>query len=79
MRVMFSGRRVLVLTASALVLAITFAFAAAAASAHRGRRFHFRAPAHYLALGDSVAFGYVPPNAVPAPNYNNPRSFVGYP
>ena len=83
MRVMFiTGRRVLVLTASALVLAIAFAFAAAAASAHPGHRFHgfhFRAPARYLALGDSVAFGYVPPNAVPAPNYANPRSFVGYP
>ena len=33
----------------------------------------------YLALGDSVAFGYVPPQAVPAPNYLDPRSFVGYP
>jgi lysophospholipase L1-like esterase len=33
----------------------------------------------YLALGDSVAFGYVPPNAVPAPNYLDPSSFVGYP
>jgi lysophospholipase L1-like esterase len=33
----------------------------------------------YLALGDSVAFGYVPPNAVPAPNYNDAHSFVGYP
>ena len=33
----------------------------------------------YLALGDSVAFGYVPPEAVPAPNYSDPRSFVGYP
>ncbi len=33
----------------------------------------------YLALGDSVAFGYVPPEAVPAPNYYDPRSFVGYP
>ena len=33
----------------------------------------------YLALGDSVAFGYVPPQAVPAPNYSDPRSFVGYP
>lgn len=33
----------------------------------------------YLALGDSVAFGYVPPNAVPAPNYFDPSSFVGYP
>jgi lysophospholipase L1-like esterase len=33
----------------------------------------------YLALGDSVAFGYVPPEATPAPNYFDPRSFVGYP
>jgi lysophospholipase L1-like esterase len=33
----------------------------------------------YLALGDSVAFGYVPPQAVPAPNYFDARSFVGYP
>jgi len=33
----------------------------------------------YLALGDSVAFGYVPQNAVPAPNYFDPSSFVGYP
>jgi len=33
----------------------------------------------YLALGDSVAFGYVPPQAVPAPDYNDPSSFVGYP
>jgi lysophospholipase L1-like esterase len=33
----------------------------------------------YLALGDSVAFGYVPPNAVPAPNYLVAHSFVGYP
>jgi len=33
----------------------------------------------YLALGDSVAFGYVPPNAVPAPTYLDAHSFVGYP
>jgi len=33
----------------------------------------------YLALGDSVAFGYVPSNASPAPNYFDPSSFVGYP
>jgi lysophospholipase L1-like esterase len=33
----------------------------------------------YLALGDSVAFGYVPPQAVPAPDYFDPGSFVGYP
>ena len=33
----------------------------------------------HLALGDSVAFGYVPPQAVPAPNYPSAHSFVGYP
>jgi lysophospholipase L1-like esterase len=80
MRAMFSaGRRVPVLTASVLVLAITLAFAAGAASAKpaHGKRFRPRGP--YLALGDSVAFGYVPPNAVPGPNYEHPRSFVGYP
>jgi lysophospholipase L1-like esterase len=33
----------------------------------------------YLALGDSVAFGYVPPQAVPAPDYADASSFVGYP
>jgi lysophospholipase L1-like esterase len=33
----------------------------------------------YLALGDSVAFGYVPAAAVPAPKYRVARSFVGYP
>src|SRR5262252_9696891 len=33
----------------------------------------------YLALGDSVAFGFVPSQAVPPPNYLSAHSFVGYP
>src|SRR5581483_533421 len=33
----------------------------------------------YLALGDSVPFGYQPAAATPAPNYRDDRSFVGYP
>ncbi|HEV3130204.1 MAG TPA: SGNH/GDSL hydrolase family protein [Solirubrobacteraceae bacterium] len=33
----------------------------------------------YLALGDSVTFGYQEPNTVPAPNYHNAASFLGYP
>jgi lysophospholipase L1-like esterase len=33
----------------------------------------------YLALGDSVSFGYAPPLAVPAPNYHDQHSFVGWP
>ena len=32
----------------------------------------------YLALGDSVAFGYEPSNATPAPNYANQWSFISY-
>lgn len=36
-------------------------------------------PGSYLALGDSVAFGYIPPQAVPPPNYADPKSFIGYP
>jgi len=33
----------------------------------------------YLALGDSVSFGYQEPTVVPAPDYANAASFVGFP
>jgi lysophospholipase L1-like esterase len=33
----------------------------------------------YLALGDSVTFGYQEPNVVPPPDYDDPSSFHGYP
>ncbi|HEY1569684.1 MAG TPA: SGNH/GDSL hydrolase family protein [Solirubrobacteraceae bacterium] len=33
----------------------------------------------YLALGDSVTFGYMEPTVVPAPNYADAASFPGYP
>jgi lysophospholipase L1-like esterase len=33
----------------------------------------------YLALGDSVSFGFREDNAVPAPNDDNPKSLVGFP
>ena len=33
----------------------------------------------YLALGDSVTFGYEESTVVPAPNYQDPTSFIGYP
>jgi lysophospholipase L1-like esterase len=35
--------------------------------------------AGYLALGDSVTFGYEEPQVVPAPNYGDASSFVAYP
>jgi hypothetical protein len=31
----------------------------------------------YLALGDSVTFGYMEPTVVPAPNYGDAASFPG--
>jgi lysophospholipase L1-like esterase len=34
---------------------------------------------YYLALGDSVAFGYTPPAVTPPANYQNAANFVGYP
>jgi lysophospholipase L1-like esterase len=63
--------------AAVVVLGLTVAFGAGAASAkpHEGSAKY----GTYLALGDSVAFGYVPPNAVPAPNYLDAGSFAGYP
>jgi lysophospholipase L1-like esterase len=69
-----AGRRVLALTAAVLV---TAAVAAGVASADPVTGSD--ANGTYLALGDSVAFGYVPPNAVPAPKYLDAHSFIGYP
>ena len=33
----------------------------------------------YLALGDSVTFGYMEPGVVPAPDYHSAASFLAYP
>lgn len=38
-----------------------------------------KAGSGYLALGDSVTFGYEEAQVVPAPNYHDPASFLGYP
>lgn len=37
------------------------------------------AGSQYLALGDSVTFGYEEPQVVPAPNYADASGFLGYP
>jgi lysophospholipase L1-like esterase len=68
-----AGRRVLALTAVVLV-AVTVAGAASADPVTGSD-----ANGTYLALGDSVAFGYVPANADPAPKYLDAHSFIGYP
>jgi lysophospholipase L1-like esterase len=65
------------LAVGAAVLAVGLAPSVPASAASTARA---SAPTGtYLALGDSVAFGYIPPNAVPPPNYLDPSSLVGYP
>jgi lysophospholipase L1-like esterase len=49
---------------------------AAAATSHAPA---FTPGSRYLALGDSVTFGYQEPFVVPAPDYRDPASFPGYP
>jgi lysophospholipase L1-like esterase len=65
------------LTAAVIVVAVIAAIGAGTVSADPVTG--SGANGTYLALGDSVAFGYVPPAAVPAPNYFDAHSFVGYP
>src|SRR5689334_16895230 len=73
MRVLITARRG-VLTLATLLL---IAGSAGVASADPVKESD--ANGTYLALGDSVAFGYVPPDAVPAPNDRVAHSFAGYP
>lgn len=37
------------------------------------------AGSRYLALGDSVSFGYRESNSIPKPNYAKPKSIIGFP
>lgn len=63
-------RRLLVLLCAAALAVLTSvpAFASDGAGGHP-----------YLALGDSVAFGYTPTQVTPPANYLNAANFVGYP
>lgn len=66
---------------SAICLAGTFALTSSTALASSGVTTTppVTPNSNYLALGDSVTFGYAESNAIPAPNYSDPSSFVGYP
>ena len=71
---------------SAIAIAVTGCLVVALAgpaSARKVRRAKRNSPvlkgSGYLALGDSVTFGYVEPNTVPPPNYRNAASLIGYP
>src|SRR5579884_795825 len=77
MRSMLASRRASRLLAAVVVAAVVAAAGAGTTSANPVNGSDKNGT--YLALGDSVAFGYVPPNAVPAPNYLDQHSFVGYP
>jgi lysophospholipase L1-like esterase len=70
-------RRLLAVTAAVFIVAAIAAIGAGATSANPVNGSD--ANGTYLALGDSVAFGYVPPDAVPAPKYLDAHSFAGYP
>jgi lysophospholipase L1-like esterase len=72
-----AARRLLALTAAVSVAAVIAAISPGATMADPVAGSD--ANGTYLALGDSVAFGYVPPEAVPAPNYLDAHSFIGYP
>ena len=69
-----TGRSVLLI----LLVALVAALALAAAVALPGRA-AAQPAGDYLALGDSVTFGYREPTNPPPPDYSDAASFVGYP
>jgi lysophospholipase L1-like esterase len=74
-----SLRKPLVLLA-ALAAAVSLAATPSAGAAPDLASVHkIRAGSGYLALGDSVVFGYREKTNLPTPDYTQPDSFVGYP
>ncbi|MDQ6730183.1 MAG: SGNH/GDSL hydrolase family protein [Actinomycetota bacterium] len=85
---MTTAARLLRLTVVAALIAVSSAGTAAARSHHRAvtRTAPVLSPttpvtrgSGYVALGDSVTFGYQEPQVVPAPNYLSAATFPGYP
>jgi lysophospholipase L1-like esterase len=75
-----SPRRSIAASLSALTLLVMAGCSSAASTSAPAKASPAKAAnGTYLALGDSVAFGYVPPEHLPAPNLQNASSFVGYP
>jgi lysophospholipase L1-like esterase len=69
------GKLLTVIAAVITMVAATVpASATDVAQAHK-----VRAGSGYLALGDSVAFGYRESTSTPPPDYSQPDTFVGYP
>jgi lysophospholipase L1-like esterase len=69
-------RRALIALCAAL---LTTVFGGAFASAVGAHPPTVRSGSRYLAIGDSVTFGYQEPQVTPAPNYHDPASLPGYP
>ncbi len=71
--------RKLSVTVAVAIAALLGVAAAPAAAASSPRAPAVSAGSRYLAIGDSVTFGYQESFVVPAPNYHRPASFLGYP
>lgn len=69
--------RILAVTAAASAALVTGAASSSAAPVHRQPP--VKTGSNYLALGDSVSFGYRESANLPYPNYSDAKSFVGYP
>lgn len=65
--------------ASVLATLLMSASALAASHHHATGQLPVLAGSQYLALGDSVTFGFKEPQVVPTPNYQDASSFMGYP
>ncbi|HTW19224.1 MAG TPA: SGNH/GDSL hydrolase family protein [Mycobacteriales bacterium] len=68
----------MLLAPAAGAAAIRPAVTAATAAAHKAQP-AVTPGSRYLALGDSVPFGYREDNAIPPPNYHHASNFVGFP
>ena len=73
------GDRLLLITVVMAALALVLATGARASTAKLTPSSPVTRGSGYVALGDSVTFGYQEPAVRPAPNYNRPSSFRGYP
>ena len=69
-------RRTARLCAAVVLLGVAFGIGAASAQA---RSRPVTPGSRYLALGDSVTFGYEEGSVTPKPDYHNAASFLGYP
>jgi len=64
---------------SALVVGVVLLVTSASSDSARGGTASRAAGRDYLALGDSVTFGYREADTSPPPNYSDASSFVGFP